>query len=502
MRKSIFVLMSVVVTASMVLAACTPAAPQTVVVTAPPVVQTVEVTAPPVAQPTAEPQADRVQIYWYIGLGTGAQPAQIQPEKEWVQKFNDSQDEIQLISIIVDNKYARDNLTAQIAAGNAPDIVGPVGTEGRTFFPGAFLDLQPLVEQFNYDTSDIDPAFLDFYKDQGALVGLPFAIFPSAVYFNKDLFDEAGLEYPPQKVGDMYTLDGQEVEWNFDTVAEVAKRLTVDASGADATSASFDAANIVQYGFDFQWTRDSVRWFSAYFEPHYPVKGGLEAVTNGKCETPCEAELSEGQIAAIKWYHDAQFGEQPFLPDQAALASDLLQPNGFSSGKVAMGLTHLWYTCCVDPATVPNWDIAVVPSYNGKITAKMHGDTFHIMKDTKNPEQAFQVYSYMLGEGSADLYTIYGGLPARKSQQEAFFKSLDEKFAPNQANWQVFLDMIPYLEVPGHELALPNVAKAHDAFLQLGSDLRSNPDMDVDARIEQFLTDVTTIYNETEAGGN
>jgi hypothetical protein len=65
-------------------------------------------------------------------------------------------------------------------------------------------------------------------------------------------------------------------------------------------------------------------------------------------------------------------------------------------------------------------------------------------------------------------------------------------------DWQVFLDMISYLEVPGHEIALPNVAKAHDAFLQLGSDLRSNPDLDLEARIEQFLADLNAIYDEVE----
>jgi multiple sugar transport system substrate-binding protein len=493
MRKPVFSLVGVLVASSVLFSACATPTPQTiiqtqVVVQTQEVEVTKEVTVTQVVQPTDEPAADRVQIYWYIGLGTGAQPQQIQPEKDFVAKFNASQDEIQLIPIIVDNKFARDNLTAQIAAGNAPDIVGPVGTEGRGFFPGAFLDLQPLVEQFDYDTSDIDPAFLEFYKDQGALVGLPFAIYPSALYYNKDLFDEAGLAYPPQKVGATYTLDGSEVEWSFDTLAEIARRLTVDANGNDATQAGFDPANIVQYGFDFQWTRDSPRWFSAYFEPFYPVNEAGEA------------ELSPGQIDAIKWYYDAQFGDQPFLPNQAALDSDLLKPNGFTSGKVAMGLSHLWYTCCIEPVTVPNWDVAVVPSYNGHTTAKMHGDTFAIMKDTQHPEEAFKVYTYMLGEGSADLYQLYGGLPARKSQQADYFAALDERFAPNQANWQVFLDMISYLEVPGHELALPNIAKSHDAFLQLGSDLRSNPDLDVDARLEQFLADLSAIYAEAESG--
>jgi len=246
----------------------------------------------------------------------------------------------------------------------------------------------------------------------------------------------------------------------------------------------------VQYGFEFQWVKDSPRWFSAYFEPFYPVSDTGEAV------------LSDGQVAAINWYYDAMWGEQPFLPTQAAMDTDYLgHSNSFNSGHVAMGLTHLWYTCCVTPpsdatVTVPNWDVGVVPTYNGNTTSKMHGDTFGIMEATLHPEEAFKVYTYLIGEGSADLYTIYGGLPARQSQQADFFADLTERFAPNEVDWQVFLDMIPYLEVPGHELVLPNVAKAHDGFLKLGSDLRSTPGLDIDARLAQFITDETAIYKE------
>jgi multiple sugar transport system substrate-binding protein len=484
MKKNLQLLLGVLVVGSLLLTACGGAAPADTSGAEPEAEAT---SADGSMAPTDVPQADKVQIYWYIGLGAGAQPQQIPLEKAWVEKYNASQDEIQLIMIVVDNKFARDNLTAQIAAGNAPDIIGPVGTEGRGFFPGAFLDLQPLVDQFEYDTSDIDPAFLEFYKDQGGLIGLPFAIFPSAVFYNEDLFDEAGLAYPPHAVGESYTLDGVEMEWNFDTLAELAKRLTVDASGNDATSADFDASNVVQYGFDFQWTKDSPRWFSAYFEPSYPV------------DADGNAFLSDGQIAAINYFYDGQWGDQPFIPTQAAMDSDLISGNSFGSGKVAMGLTHLWYTCCVSAEAVPNWDVAVVPSYNGNTTAKMHGDTFAIMNTTAYPEEAFEVYSYMLGEGAAELYAIYGGLPARVSQQQAFFDTLSAQFAPNEVDWQVFLDMIAYLEVPGHELVLPNIQKSHDLFLQLGSDLRSNGDLDVQARIDQFLVDLQAVYDEAAA---
>ena len=77
------------------------------------------------------------------------------------------------------------------------------------------------------------------------LVGIPFALFPSFIYYNKALFDEAKLPYPPHKVGEKY--DGK--DWNLDTMAELAKKLTVDAGGNDATAANFDAKNIKQFGF-------------------------------------------------------------------------------------------------------------------------------------------------------------------------------------------------------------------------------------------------------------
>ena len=122
MRKStLSVLFSAMMLLSIILVACTPpaapAAPTTAVQPTAAVVEvTKEVQVTQQVVITNTPAPDKVQIYWYIGLGAGSQPAQIPLEKAFADKFNASQSEIQLIPIIVDNKYARDNLTAQIAA--------------------------------------------------------------------------------------------------------------------------------------------------------------------------------------------------------------------------------------------------------------------------------------------------------------------------------------------------------------------------------------------------
>lgn len=57
-----------------------------------------------------------------------------------------------------------------------------------------------------------------------------------ALYYNQALFDEAGLDYPPQ-------------EWTWEEFIDLAKLLTVDANGNDATSPEFDPELVVQFGY-------------------------------------------------------------------------------------------------------------------------------------------------------------------------------------------------------------------------------------------------------------
>lgn len=478
MSRKLVALVSLAMILSLALGACAPAAAPAAAPTEPPkVVQQTVVVKETVPPPTAAP--DRIQIRWYIGLGTGSEPEKIPLEKAFAEKFNKAQNEIQLIPEIVANNYARDNLKAQIAAGNAPDIVGPVGKRGRGYFIGAFLDLQPLIDAAKYNMGDVDQTFLDFYKDEGKLVGLPFAIFPSVIYYNKALFDEAKLPYPPHKYGDKY--NGK--EWNLETLQELAMKLTVDKNGNDATSAKFDPKNIVQYGYEEQMT--DARGLGTLFG------GGSLVDDKGNAQIPAQ------WVAAWKWAYDAQW-KLHFMPNQAALASDLLAaPSPFGSGKIAMAHCHLWILPWGVPKDkVPNWDIAAVPAVNGKTTAKLHGDTFSILAGSKHPKEAFKVLTYMLGAGSQELFAMYGGMPLQKDAQTAFFADLSKQAAPNVVDWQVAIDSLKYFDVPNHEAGMPNFSKADDAVQAFGTDMRSTENLDLDARIAKFKSDLDAIFKE------
>jgi multiple sugar transport system substrate-binding protein len=446
----------------------------------------------PAAEEEEAPAAsgDRTVVRWFVGLGAGTDEPMFAPQEAVVEQYNASQDEIELVLEIVDASQAYATLATQIAAGNAPDIVGPVGIRGRDFFRGAWLDLQPLIDAENYDLSDFDPALVEFYVDaEEGQLGLPFAIFPSFLSVNYDLFDEAGLEYPPMEYGAPYVnADGEEVPWDLDALKDVAMLLTVDANGNDATSPDFDAANIVQFGYYEQWT--DFRGAATLFGP------GALVDENGNAQVP------DHWRDAAKWFYDAQWNEV-FYPNGIYDASDVIAGNGFESGNVAMSHTHLWYHgCCIGNIDF-NWNLAAMPAndFMGEPTAKMHADTFGIMKSTEEPEAAWEVLKYFLGENAEAMTSMYGGMPARLSLQDAYFGTFEETLgiADQGINWQVVVDSMAYADNPNHESYMPSPQEANDRYNEFWSLLGQEPDRDVDADIDLLIEDLQAIY---DAAGN
>ncbi len=261
-----------------------------------------------------------------------------------------------------------------IASGTPPDIVGPVGFAGSNQFAGEWLDLQPLIESTGYSLADIPANLVESYRSlSSGLTGLPFAVYPGVLYYNVDLFDEAGLNYPPAVAGDPYVMpDGTEVPWDYDTVVEIGKILTVDANGNDATSPDFDANNIVQYGFIHQW--DTMR-------ADFHTFGAAPVVDeNNKVNFP------ENWRAEAQWLWDSIWTWH-INPTDGVIASELLNTNAFNSGRVAMARSMAWYTCCLGDLTA-NWDLAMQPAYQGTIYAPIDLDTFRIDKNTQAPRRS------------------------------------------------------------------------------------------------------------------
>lgn len=427
-----------------------------------------------------------VEIRWFVGLGAGTDAPQIEAQESVVADFNASQDEIELVLEIVDNDAAAGVLTTQIAAGNAPDIVGPVGVRGRSQFPGNFLDITSLIEENNYDLSDFDPSLVEFYNIEGeGQIGLPFAIFPSFLMYNASLFDEAGIPYPPTAYGEPYIdWNGEEREWNMDTLREVAMIMTVDANGNDATMEEFDTDNIVQFGFATQWT--DLRGRLTLFGPsNFVDEDGNAVVTDNWRE-------------GMQWTQDAMWTDY-FMPNAVYGGADFMGGgNWFESGNLAMNYIHLWYLpCCTWGLDGVDYNLAAVPSYNGETTAKMHGDTFSIMADTENPQEAFEVLTYLLGEKANELATLYGGMPARLSLQEDYFDAISQNdpIAGRELNWDVVVAGMEFADNPSHEGPMPNFLEAEDVYITWSGQLDQDPEFDLATGIDELIASLQEVFD-------
>ena len=93
------------------------------------------------------------------------------------------------------------------------------------------------------------------HNADGKVIGVGLSNQLVVLYYNKDKFDEAGIAYPPSNVEDA---------WDWDTFVDVAKKLTVDINGKNATEEGFDPSKIMDYGLGFNCLREFHQFWALY----------------------------------------------------------------------------------------------------------------------------------------------------------------------------------------------------------------------------------------------
>ena len=484
MKKQLYVLVALLIAATMVLTACGTA------------------TVPPTAAAaTAAPAATGpVLIRWSIGVGTGADPAQVTIENEVAADFNKAQDKIHLIIEVIPNASARDTISTEIAAGAGPDIVGPVGWVGSNAFAGQWLDIAPYLKATNYDTSKFEPALTKMYQTDQGTVGLPFAVYPSAIYYNTGLFTEAGLNPLPAKYGDQYKMpDGTMVDWTWDNLTKVAKLLTIDSAGKHSGEAGFDATKIVQYGFSFQWEGHAEYWGA------FMSNGGSLLVPGGS-KGSYAAKIPAGWKTAWQWVYDGMWGAEPYIPTGAIEGgADFDSGNSFASGKIGMADMPSWYLCCVTDLTKAGgkFDFGAMPkTADGTVAGRVDADTFRIWKGSKHPAEAFTVLTYLIDTGIQKLVVgsptrapAYGAVPSQTSLRGPWLASQKAAFAFVQ-NWDLLLQGLNYADIPSSEAYQPNMNESWARTGTFTTLLQNTKGLDLAAQEATLESDLTTIYNK------
>lgn len=133
---------------------------------------------------------------------------------ELVEKFNAENDHIEVIAKYNPDMYAglMKNLQAEVAVGNTPAVV-QIGWSYLEYFSNNFSYLAPQdaidkydAENSTYLTDNFLPNILGLaVNTQGTQVGIPYSLSSPVLYYNVDLFREAGLpEEGPQTWEQVY----------------------------------------------------------------------------------------------------------------------------------------------------------------------------------------------------------------------------------------------------------------------------------------------------------
>ncbi|UQZ86478.1 Putative ABC transporter substrate-binding protein YesO [Paenibacillus konkukensis] len=92
-----------------------------------------------------------------------------------------------------------ENIKEMIAAGTVPDLVATwVNLIPDYQELGLVEDMTPLIKKHSLDLGRFEATYLDTIRgyDNGGLVALPYDANFNAIYYNKDIFDKFGVDYP------------------------------------------------------------------------------------------------------------------------------------------------------------------------------------------------------------------------------------------------------------------------------------------------------------------
>lgn len=255
-------------------------------------------------------------------------------------------------------------ILTRIAGGAAPDIIATEVDYFVTFATkGVLEDLTPNLNATTaISKNDFFPSILDRFTVDGKIFAIPRDVAPFAcVFYNKKLFDEAGLAYPSD-------------EWTWDDLLRSARALTKqDANG-----------RTTQYGF-YGWA-----WQNFVFG------NGGSLVDNVK--NPTRVTLDDPKtVQGLQFYADL-INLYKVMPTPVALSNmgmgvDLM----FASGRLGMFLSGIWETPGLRNYNF-EWDIAMFPKNNQGIRAFGSGGSgYAILKSSKHKKEAWEVIQALTG---------------------------------------------------------------------------------------------------------
>lgn len=276
-----------------------------------------------------------------------------------------------------------DILDTRTAGNDWPDVIRYTYQRlGKFKAADVMLDLTPYISQESID--GLSDAYRSACSYNGKLVAMPHHTDTLAVFYNKRMFEEAGIRIPTSPE------DG----WTWDEMLEIARTVKAKFNLPYATAGIWEQGNGYRY------------------LPFIYMNGGSLLSEDQQSATA----TNEKTVEAIKLYETMR-------------SEDLISNTGFSSKttansllvgeQVAFTFSGSWHCSYMEENMPGNWGITYMPVVDGKTSSDIGGNALFGYAGTKYPKATAIVIDYITNEENMREFCEVGNfIPVRSSLLE------------------------------------------------------------------------------------
>ncbi len=353
-----------------------------------------------------------VRVATWGGAGDDSEFAKV--EREIFAEFERQNPDIDIRLELIpgSQEYVRKMLLNFIARSE-PEVMLLDASSAAVFVDnGVLKDLTPIIaKDQSFDLDAYFPNVVDIARRGDQVYAIPKDFTPMVLYYNRRLFDAAGVGYPKD-------------HWTYEEFLDAAKRLTDRSRGV--------------YGFKFaNWMPGWITWI---WNAGGDVLNAEGTMSSGAFDSP-ETQRGVEFLATLM-----KEGVSPSLSESAAMGVDL-----FTQGQAAMEISGHW--ALIGYAAAPKGSdgkpllamddvgVAPVPTQLSASQTVMYESGWAIGKHCKRVDEAWRFVKYMTSEEVQRKYARLGlAVSARRD--------VAEEIAAKDPREAKFFEIVPSARPP------------------------------------------------------
>lgn len=277
----------------------------------------------------------------------------VDAQQATVDKFNAEHDDIEVTLEAYGGEFDT-KISAGMGSNDMPDVMYMWN------YPAYAGGLEPLDSYIEGEGADYKENFYDtlwnYNSYDGSTYGIPIGFTTHALFFNKDIFKEAGIAEPTN-------------DWTWDDVKKAAKTITEKCDG--------------KKGFSFQMKPDPYD-----YEMYLWSNGTAYVNEDGELDGNLNSDEAKEVFAMF----------QEMEKDEYAVATEKSGTDEFRSGNTAMYVYGSWSINTLKEDEV-NFGVVNIPSFGKQPSVSILSSSgISMSKDSKNKEAAWEFIKFWTSE--------------------------------------------------------------------------------------------------------